>query len=116
MALLLLHRREIGKPKAWRNSEGDVLYVVKESGFGIGSIAHLIKGAGPRQLPICATSNYLHPDGDDRLFDVQVNVVRDMYRSMQVKTCQWLVRFVTDRAEDDLQRTAATMLAAGITR
>ena len=53
--------------------------------------------------------------GED-FIDLQVNVVRDMHRSMQVKTRQWLVRFITDHAEGVLQCAAATMLAADITR
>jgi hypothetical protein len=119
---ILAHRREAHVntnplySHSWRNDKGDVLYVVRELELSVGSIAHLIKGVGPKQLTISVTSNYFHPDGDNGLFDVQVNVVRDMYRKMQVETRQWLVRFVADHAEDDLQRTAATMLAAGITR
>lgn len=119
---ILAHRRETHVntnplySQAWRNSNGDVLYVVRELEFRVGSIARLIKGTGPKQLPVCATSNYLHPDGGDGLFDVQVNVVRDMHRSIQFETRQWLVRFITNHAEDDLQRVAATMLASGITR
>ena len=119
---ILAHRRETHVntnplySQAWRNSKGDVLYAVKELEFRVGSIAHLIKGNGPKELPVCVSSNYLHPDGGDGLLDVQVNAVRDMHRSMQSGTRQWLVRFITNHAKDDLQRVAATMLASGITR
>ena len=119
---MLAHRQEINVntnplySQAWRNNEGDLLYVAEELELRVGSIAHLIKGIGSKQLTVCATSNYLHPNGGDGLFDVQYKDVRDMYRSMQVETRQWLARFVTDHAEDDFQRAAATMLASGIAR
>jgi hypothetical protein len=119
---ILAHRHEVHVntnplySQAWRNSKGDVLYVVKELEYGVGSIAHLIKGIGPKELPVCVTSNYLHPDGGDGLFDVQVNHVRDMHRSIHLETRRWLLRFMASHAEDDLQRVAATMLASGINR
>jgi len=119
---ILAHRREVHVntnplySQAWRNSEGNVLYVVKEWEFKTGSIAHLIFGTGPKQLPICSTSNYLHPDGGSGLFDVQVNDVRDIHRAIQAKTRNWLVGFVDNHAENDLQRVAAMMLASGISR
>jgi hypothetical protein len=119
---MLAHRREVHVntnplySQAWRNSEADVLYVVKDLEFGTGSIAHRIKGTGPKQLPIYASSNYLRPDGGGKLFDVQVNVVRDMHRSIHLETRRWLLRFMASHAENDLQLVAATMLASGITR
>jgi hypothetical protein len=129
---ILAHRMEVkvntapAYSQVWHRNQGDGkqdLYAVECWGLEDGSFAIRLSGDGPKQLAVVS-----HPSSDGHfpghprledgldLLDAQVNIVRDMHRSMPVETRKWLQGFVTTFAEDDLQRVAATMLGAGMGR